>query len=158
MPSRMMYCKWTTWCTSRKACSNRRSRRPCTAALFSHKVFIMNLSQLLLILRARKKIIITTLLVVVALTLGGSLVWPKSYKATASMLLNYKGVDPLTGLTMPGQLLPGYMATQIDIISSKKVALLVVDRLQMAKNPAVIEQFNEATEGKGTIRDWLADL
>jgi chain length determinant protein EpsF len=50
------------------------------------------------------------------------------------------------------------MATQIDIISSKNVALRVVDRLRLASNAAVIEQFQEATDGKGTVRDWLADL
>ncbi|WP_296943497.1 chain length determinant protein EpsF [uncultured Massilia sp.] len=118
----------------------------------------MNVRQFLLILLARKKIILTTLLVTVALALGYSLVQNKTYKATASVLLNYKGVDPLTGLTMPGQLLPGYMATQIDIISSKNVALRVVDALRLANSPAVVQQFNEANEGKGSVRDWLADL
>jgi chain length determinant protein EpsF len=118
----------------------------------------MNVHQFLLILRARKKIILSTLLVTVLLTLGFSLIQSKTYKATASVLLNYKGVDPLTGLTMPGQLMPGYMATQIDIISSKNVALRVVDTLRLASSPAVIAQFNEATEGRGNVRDWLADL
>jgi chain length determinant protein EpsF len=118
----------------------------------------MNVHQFLLILRARRKIILSTLLVTVLLTLGFSLLQPKTYKATASVLLNYKGVDPLTGLTMPGQLLPGYMATQIDIISSKNVAARVVDALHLAASPAVIAQFNEATEGRGNVRDWLADL
>jgi chain length determinant protein EpsF len=118
----------------------------------------MNVHQFLLILLARKKIILSTLLVTVALALGWSLIQSKTYKATASVLLNYKGVDPLTGLTMPGQLLPGYMATQIDIISSKNVALRVVDALHLASSPAVIQQFNESTEGRGTVRDWLADL
>jgi succinoglycan biosynthesis transport protein ExoP len=118
----------------------------------------MNVQQFLLILLARKKIILTTLLVTVALALGYSLMQNKTYKATASVLLNYKGVDPLTGLTMPGNLLPGYMATQIDIISSKNVALRVVDSLRLASSPAVIQQFNDATEGQGTVRDWLADL
>src|SRR6476661_5891994 len=118
----------------------------------------MNVHQFLLILLARKKIILSTLLVTVALALGWSLIQSKTYKATASVLLNYKGVDPLTGLTMPGQLLPGYMATQIDIISSKNVALRVVDALHLASSPAVIQQFNEANEGRGTVRDWLADL
>ncbi|NBV18960.1 chain length determinant protein EpsF [Janthinobacterium sp.] len=119
----------------------------------------MNLSQLLLILRAHKKLILITLLVTVLGTLSISLLLPKTYKATSSLLLNYKGVDPLTGLAMPGQLLPGFMATQIDIISSKNVALRVVDHLKLAESPAVIAQFNEATEGKGgTVRDWLADL
>lgn len=118
----------------------------------------MNLSQFLLILRARKLIVIITLLVTVLATLTISLLLPKTYKATSTLLLNYKGVDPLTGMTMPGQLLPGYMATQIDIIGSKNVALRVVDQLQLAKSPAVIAQFNEAAEGKGTVRDWLAEL
>ena len=118
----------------------------------------MNVHQFLLILLARKKIILTTLVVTVLLARGFSLIQPKTYKATASVLLNYKGVDPLTGLTMPGQLLPGYMATQIDIISSKNVALRVVDSLHLATSPAVVQQFNEGTNGQGTVRDWLADL
>jgi chain length determinant protein EpsF len=118
----------------------------------------MNVHQFLLILIARRKIILATLAVTVLLTLGFSLIEQKTYKATASVLLNYKGVDPLTGLTMPGQLLPGYMATQIDIISSKNVALRVVDSLKLASSQAVVAQFNASTDGRGNVRDWLADL
>jgi succinoglycan biosynthesis transport protein ExoP len=118
----------------------------------------MNLHQFLLIMLARKKVILATLAVTVLLTLGFGLVQQKTYKATASVLLNYKGVDPLTGLTMPGQLLPGYMATQIDIISSKNVALRVVDALKLASSSAILAQFNASTEGRGNVRDWLADL
>ena len=118
----------------------------------------MNVHQFLLILLARKKVILSTLLVTVLLALGWSLVQQKTYTATASVLLNYKGVDPLTGLTMPGQLLPGYMATQIDIISSKNVALRVVDSLRLASSPAVQKQWQEASDGQGSARDWLADL
>ena len=118
----------------------------------------MNFSQFLLVLRARQRIVFITLLLTVATTLIVSLVLPKTYKATSSLVLNYKGVDPLTGLTMPGQLLPGYMATQIDIISSQNVALRVVDQLHLADSPAVVAQFREAANGRGTIRDWLAAL
>jgi succinoglycan biosynthesis transport protein ExoP len=118
----------------------------------------MNLHQFLLIMLARKKIILVTLAVTVLLTLGFSLVQPKTYKATASVLLNYKGVDPLTGLTMPGQLLPGYMATQMDIITSKNVALRVIDSLRLASSSAILASFNASTEGRGNVRDWLADL
>lgn len=118
----------------------------------------MNLHRFLLVLLARKKIILGTLLVTVLLALGWSVVQQKTYEATASVLLNYKGVDPLTGLTMPGQLMPGYMATQMDIIGSKNVALRVVDALQLASSPAVVRQFREANDGKGSVRDWLADL
>ncbi len=118
----------------------------------------MNFAQFLLILQARKKIVLLTLLVTVAATLVVSLLLPKTYEATSSLVMNYKGVDPLTGLALPGQLLPGYTATQIDIISSKNVALRVVDQLKLAESPAVIAQFNESTGGQGTVRDWLADL
>ena len=118
----------------------------------------MNVHQFLLILLARKKIILGTLLVTVLLALGWSLIQQKTYKATASVLLNYKGVDPVSGLTMPGNLMPGYMATQMDIITSKNVALRVVDSLRLASSPAVQAQWREASEGKGSVRDWLADL
>jgi succinoglycan biosynthesis transport protein ExoP len=118
----------------------------------------MTVHQFLLILLARKRLIAAALLATVLLTIGYSLLQSKSYKATASVLLNYKGIDPLTGLTMPGQLLPGYMATQIDIISSKNVALRVVDQLRLAGRPGVREQFISATGGQGSLRDWLADL
>ena len=118
----------------------------------------MNFAQFLLILQARKKIVLLTLLVTVTATLVVSLLLPKTYEATSSLVMNYKGVDPLTGMALPGQLLPGYMATQIDIISSKNVALRVVDQLKLAESPAVIAQFNESTGGQGTVRDWLADL
>jgi len=118
----------------------------------------MNVHQFLLILLARKKLILGTLLLTVLLALGWSVVQPRTYEATASVLLNYKGVDPLTGLTMPGQLMPGYMATQMDIIGSKNVALRVVDTLRLGSSPAVVRQFQAATDGKGTVRDWLAEL
>jgi chain length determinant protein EpsF len=118
----------------------------------------MNFAQFLLILKARRKVILITLLVTMSTTLVVSLLLPKTYKATSSVLLNAKGIDPVTGVTLPGQLLPGYMATQVDIITSKNVALRVVDRLRLAESPAVIAQFNEATDGKGTVRDWLAEL
>lgn len=118
----------------------------------------MNFHQFLLVLRARKLILLCTLLLTVGVTLTVSLLLPKTYKATASLLMNTKGIDPVSGMALPMQMLPGYMATQIDIISSKNVALRVVDRVGLASSPAVIAQFNEATGGNGTVRDWLADL
>lgn len=118
----------------------------------------MNARQFLFILLARRKLILGVLAATVLLTLAVNLVQPSTYKATASVLLNYKGVDPVTGVTTPGQLLPGYMATQIDIIGSKHVALRVVDSLKLASSPAARDQFNAAADGHGNIRDWLAEL
>lgn len=118
----------------------------------------MNFTQFLLIVRARYRIILITLIATILTTLAFSLLLPKSYKATTSLVINYKGVDPVTGVVLPALLMPGYMATQVDIISSRTVALKVVDDLKLTEGPIVKEQFIKATEGEGTIRDWLADL
>ena len=118
----------------------------------------MNFSQFLLILLARKKIVLITLFVTVVATVVVSLLLPKTYKASSTLLMNYKGIDPFTGVPVPGQMMPGYMSTQIDIISSKNVALRVVDALKLATSPAVVAQFKETSDGKGSVRDWLATL
>jgi succinoglycan biosynthesis transport protein ExoP len=117
----------------------------------------MNFTQFLLILRARYRIILMTLLVTVVTTLVVSLLLPKTYKASTSLVLNYKGADAVTGMALPAQLMPGYMPTQIDIITSRRVALKVVDDLNLAEGSAVQEQFMKAVDGKGNVRDWLAD-
>jgi succinoglycan biosynthesis transport protein ExoP len=118
----------------------------------------MNLSQLLFALRARYKLILLTLVLTVTATVIVSLLLPKTYVATASMVVNYKGIDPVTGLSLPAQMLPGYVATQLDIVTSKTVALKAIDDLRLAESPEVKAQFLEATDGVGTVRDWLADL
>ena len=118
----------------------------------------MNFTQFLIILKARYKIIVIAFGLVVMTTLIVNLLLPKVYTATTSLVLNYKGMDPVTGLTLPAQLMPGYMATQIDIITSRNVGIKVVEQLKFAENPAAQAQFNEATEGKGDIKAWFADL
>lgn len=118
----------------------------------------MNLSQVLLILYPRRWIILITLLCTVVTTLAVSLLLPKSYKAATVLVLNYKGVDSVTGTTIPAQLMPGYMATQVDILNSKSVALKVVDELKLANNETVRADFAKSSSSEGDIRDWLAGL
>ena len=95
----------------------------------------MTFSQLLTILRARYKVIVLTLLVIVLATAAVSLALPKTYKTSTTVLLNYKGADPVSGNVLPAQLASGYMATQIDIVTSRRVALKVVDNLGLANQP-----------------------
>lgn len=117
----------------------------------------MNLTQFLLILSARKGIILGVLALTVAITAAVSLLLPKEYTATTMLIVDSKSKDPLTGQLLPSQLFPGYMATQIDVIKSSRVAQRVVRELKLADNPAVREQFMEATKGKGNLEQWLAD-
>lgn len=117
----------------------------------------MTFTQFLLILKARFWIILITFLVTVSTAVVVSLIIPKSYIASTSLVLNYKGMDPVTGTVLPAQLMPGYMATQIDIISSQNVAIKVVDALKFTDSSVAQEQFYKATQGKGDIRAWFAD-
>lgn len=118
----------------------------------------MNLSQIVLILIARYKIVLFTFGVTLVTVLVISLVQSRSYQATASVVVNYKGMDPVTGMIVPGQMLQAYVPTQLDIITSQHVALKVVEELHLADNPNVKEKFEEDTGGQGDLRYWLADL
>lgn len=119
----------------------------------------MNIAEFIAILWARKWIVLVTLATVVAATAAVSLSLPKRYTATTSLVLDFRGTDPVTGLVSPAQMIPAsYLATQLEIISSHNVALKVVDSLKLTDNPFVKKQFMAATQGQGSIRDWLADL
>lgn len=117
----------------------------------------MTFTQFLLILKARFWIVVISFLLVVIATAVYNFNSPKSYTATTSLVLNYKGMDPVTGAVLPAQLMPGYMATQIDIINSRNVAIKVVEQLKFAESQAAQVQFNKATQGRGDIVTWFAD-
>ena len=118
----------------------------------------MTPQQFLLILKARAWIIIITLLLTVAVTAGVSLVIPKQYTSTAAVVVDVKSPDPVMGMVLPAMMAPGYMATQVDIINSDRVAQRVVKSLRLDESPVIKEQWREATEGKGKLDVWLADL
>lgn len=119
----------------------------------------MSLGQFLTILRARWWVVLMTLIVVVGTTIAVSLWLPKRYSAVAQVIVDVKSPDPIAGIVLPAVLTPGYMATQIDIITSQKVALRVVDKLRIAENPQAIQQWREDTDGgQGSIRHYYADL
>ncbi len=118
----------------------------------------MNLHQFLLILRARYKIALFALVVTVSVTLAVSVLLPSQYTATTTMVLDVKSPDPIAGIMLPAMVLPGYMSTQVDIINSDRVALKVVKMLKLDQSPALIENWTEATEGKGRLDVWLANV
>lgn len=117
----------------------------------------MTLHQLLLILRVRAKLVLFTLFATVLATLIVSLLMPKQYTANTAVVIDVKSPDPIAGLLLPGMISPGYMATQVDIITSDRVAQRVVKLLGLDKNAETQATWQEATEGKGDIAVWLAN-
>nr|WP_315478714.1 chain length determinant protein EpsF [uncultured Rhodoferax sp.] len=118
----------------------------------------MTLQQFLLILRARWKIALLAFALTVAATVVVSMLMAKQYTASAAVVVDVRSPDPVSGLMLQGMMAPGYMATQVDIINSDRVAQAVVKGLGMENSPAIQAQWREATQGKGQLRDWLASL
>lgn len=117
----------------------------------------MRLSQILAILAARRLIALWVFFLTVLVTTLLSFFLPKTYTSSTTVVINAKGADQVTGQMLPAALMPGYMATQFDIIASRNVALKVVDKLEIAQNPTAQAKFQDATDGEGDIRDYYAD-
>jgi succinoglycan biosynthesis transport protein ExoP len=116
----------------------------------------MSFNQFWIILRARYKLFLAALLITVGTVFVISLSLPKTYMATNTLVLNYKGTDPLTGQAPPAQVMDNYMATQVNIVESENAAMKVVAALKMDQQASAIQQFNAETGGHGDIRNWLA--
>lgn len=116
----------------------------------------MNFAQFLAVLRARWWVALTVVVLSVLATLAMSLLLPKQYTATASVVVDMKP-DPLQSVVYQGMLTPAYMATQVDVLESDRVAQRVVRNLKLAQNPQVRAQWQEATGGTGSIEQWLTE-
>ncbi len=120
----------------------------------------MNIQQFLLALRARFGVFALVLAATVLAATAVSLLLPKSYKATVSLLVDAKDEQSLSNALRP-LILPqerlSYLQTQMDIITSKKVARRVVQELKLAENASMRAAFESVAGGKGSIEDWLVE-
>lgn len=115
----------------------------------------MSFGQFLSILKARRWVALAVLLSTVVIVLVVSLLLPKQYTAIASVVVDSKP-DPISAILYSGAASPGYMATQVDVLQSDRVALRVVRDLKLNENEQVRQQWLEQTQGKGSIETWLA--
>jgi len=117
----------------------------------------MTFGQFLSILRARWWVVALVLGLTVATTLLVSLLLPRQYTATASVVVVFKP-DPVSAFAFGGGASPAYMATQVDIIRSERVAQRVVRNLKLNENPQVRQEWLDETGGEGNIEVWLASV
>jgi|GEM_PF-123251 len=115
----------------------------------------MDMLQIFRILWARKIVVGLGILLTVVATAAISFSMNKSYTASTTMLLAISGSDPITGQTVQDRILrPGYMETQIDILSSRSVALRVIDNLDLTQD----ESFRSVYFSDSTIGSVVAAL
>lgn len=118
----------------------------------------MSLQQVIAILWARKWIAILTLAAAVAAASALIILLPPRYEASTSVMLDIAEPDPVTGQMMPSPLIRTQQRSQMAVLQSDRVALDVVDRLNLTRDPQYQQDFREATEGRGgDLARWIAD-
>ena len=103
----------------------------------------MNLQQFLLALRARFGVFALVLATTVLAATVVSFLLPKTYKATASLLVDAKEEQSLSNVSpsfFPQEKL-SYLQTQMEIITSKRVARKVVQDLRLAESSSIRAAF-----------------
>lgn len=118
----------------------------------------MTFEQLFSILKARWLIAIGTFALVLGTVSAVTLLKDKSYTASASVVVDIKSPDPIAGVVLSGAASPSYLMTQIDVITSQRVALKVVNDLKLNEIPALRDNWMKATQGTGDFKGWLADM
>lgn len=117
----------------------------------------MTVSQIFFILRARWVIAVSVFVAVMVLTGLYDLIAPRKYTATASIMVDVKSPDPVTGMVLPAMMTPSYMATLVDLLVSERVALRVVRTLRLNENPQLRQQWQSSSNGKGDFDAWVAE-
>lgn len=116
----------------------------------------MTFNQFLRIIKARWILVLVIMTVVVSATLVVSLLLPKSYTATATVMADVRP-DPIAAIASAGSYSGTYLATQVDILKSANVAQRVVRNLRLTENQTMRTRWESATEGKGDLTAWVAE-
>lgn len=112
----------------------------------------ISLGQIRAILFAYRKLSLLIFAGVMTVALVVLLILPHTYRATATLMVNFDVYDPLGGREFPIALLDSYMATQVDLIQGSQVLLAVVDELDLTQRRPYASGYSGAPEG---LRHWV---
>ena len=115
----------------------------------------MDFNQYMTALRARRKAFLMVFLIVVAAAISVAMVVPKKYVATSTVHLDVRDEQTMAPRTTSRER-ASYIATQVDLIKSGRVANQVVRDLKLAQKPGMRDAWEKATAGAIPIEDWIA--
>ncbi len=120
----------------------------------------MNLGQFLRVIVARWWVVVLVCGAMVGATAGITALLPKQYTATTTMVIEPRGTDALGSGASAGtpMLAQTYLATQIDVLQSERVAREVVKSLGIDRNPSAVQQWRDTTQGIGSVDAYFAGL
>lgn len=117
----------------------------------------MSIKQIWRIVWARKWLVLALLVLVSVAGTATTLLLPKQYTAESAMVVEVR-IDPVLGAIAPSLAAPGYMATQIDILKSERVAARVVKMLGVERSPSAVAQWRDQTNAKIPLERYFANL
>jgi len=115
----------------------------------------MDMTQFLMALRARRKAFVLVLVATIVAAVAVALIVPKKYVASASVLIDARDEQAMTPARVSPRERAGYVATQIDLAQSGRVAARVARDLKLSQRPGVREAFEADTGGAGSIDEWI---
>ena len=117
----------------------------------------MTFVQYLRIIWARKWLFLSLLVLAAAAGITFTLNQRKIYTAETSLIVEMR-IDPALGALAPALAAPSYMATQIEILRSERVASRAVKLLGVERSAAAVEQWREETQAKIPLDRYFADV
>src|SRR5918995_1456915 len=116
----------------------------------------MDLNQFLLALRARRKAFFIALAATIITAVAVALIVPKKYVATATLVMDGRDEQTMSPARLSPRERATYLQTQVDLMTSNRVATQVARDLKLAQRPGVREAWEKATGGAGAIDEWIA--
>jgi polysaccharide biosynthesis transport protein len=117
----------------------------------------MTPKQVLAILAARWHWALAVLVLCVVVTAFVSMTMLKRYTASATVMLDARSPDQVAGGTPNSYLPGGYMATQMELITSERVGRAVIRTLDLNNDSNLREAWFRAGKGNGDFDAWLSE-
>lgn len=130
------------------------ARNPAVPMMLEEGGAAISAGQIGSILHAYRWLSLLILAVVVGVALAALLVWPRTYRASTTLMVNFEVYDPLGGREFPFALLDSYMATQVDLVQGNQVLLAVVDDLALTERRPYAAGYQGPPEG---LRHWAVE-
>ncbi|MEX0707135.1 MAG: GNVR domain-containing protein [Woeseia sp.] len=120
----------------------------------------MSVALILTILRAHWFLILASLGVAIFTAVLLTSAQDERYEAVASVIVDYQAENPFNNSSISPRSSGSYMATQLDIIRSDKVAARVLERVDIARSPELTDGVSSAatSSGAGHREELLSQL
>jgi uncharacterized protein involved in exopolysaccharide biosynthesis len=115
----------------------------------------MSLAQVWAILSAYRRMAGAIALGIVVVTAVVIKLVPKTYTATATLMVNYESPDPLAARGIITGPVATYISTEIELMESSETLLPVVDQLKLTSDPYYTSGYKGDA---GELRNWVKDV